>query len=72
MNPGNGIETIVDCALSTICVNFQINESRQRDWNHDVYQAIVDYQETFKLMNPGNGIETYQDCLLNKAGLLSN
>ncbi len=33
MNPGNGIETINEDLDETTEVYFQLNESRQRDWN---------------------------------------
>ena len=58
MNPVRGIETDrIDHPSPGSC-NFQINESRSRDWNISISKSSSQLLLAFKLMNPVRGIET--------------
>ena len=57
MIPGNGIETTNLTFIYYLKINFQINDSRQRDWNNAWVKLSIKIA-AFKLMIPGNGIET--------------
>ena len=60
MNPVRGIETFPKIwAFFGETWNFQINESRSRDWNGYAKFIWKENHFPFKLMNPVRGIETY-------------
>ena len=58
MNPVRGIETNYITFYENCDRNFQINESRSRDWNIVEESAASNHNAAFKLMNPVRGIET--------------
>ena len=59
MNPVRGIETVKGREYKIWDCDFQINESRSRDWNHRIcFYYFEFFPVAFKLMNPVRGIET--------------